>query len=186
MPLFSLWIPVVVSAVAVFVVSSILHMALKYHKADYKPLPNEDAVREVLGKASLPPGLYHIPYCADMKQMQEPAYRAKFESGPVAVITVIRNGLPAMGKHLAQWFVFCLVVSFVAAYVARHTLHPGTAGMLVTQVTGTVAFSAYGFTNVLDSIWKGQPWSNTARALVDGAIYAVATGAVFCLLWPAA
>ena len=51
---------------------------------------------------------------------------------------------------------------------------------------GTVAFAAYGLTNVLDSIWKGQPWSNTGRSLVDGAVYSVVTGATFCLLWPKA
>jgi hypothetical protein len=186
MPFLSLWIPVLVSAVAVFVISSILHMALKYHRADYKALPNEDAVREALGKGSLAPGLYQLPYCANMKEMQDAAHKAKYEKGPVAVITVIPNGMPAMPKYLAQWFMFSVLVSFTAAYVARHTLHPGDDGMLVMRITGTVAFAAYGFANVLDSIWKGQPWSNTARALVDGAIYAVVTGATFCALWPAA
>ena len=186
MPFLSLWIPVLVSSVVVFVISSILHMALKYHRADYKGLPNEDAVRDALGKGSLPPGLYQLPYCADMKEAQNPAQKAKFAQGPVAVITVIANGIPAMPKYLAQWFMFCLFASFTAAYVARHTLHPGEDGLLVMRITGTVAFAAYGLTNVLDSIWKGQPWSNTARSLIDGAIYAVATGATFCLLWPKA
>jgi hypothetical protein len=186
MPFLSLWIPVLVSAVAVFVVSSIMHMALKYHKADYKRLPNEDAVRDVLGKGNLPPGLYQMPYCTDMKSMGDPATKAKFEKGPVAVITVIPNGMPAMPKHLAQWFMFSLFVSFTAAYIARHTLHPGEDGMLVMRITGAVAFAAYGLTNVLDSIWKGQPWSNTGRAMIDGAIYAVTTGATFRMLWPAA
>jgi hypothetical protein len=186
MPFGSLWIPVVVSAVVVFVISAILHMALKYHRADYKALPNEDAVREALGKGTLPPGIYQLPYCASSQEMQDPAKKAKYEAGPVGIVTVIGNGTPAMGKYLGQWFVFCGVVSFVAAYVARHTLHPGSDGLLVMQITGTVAFSAYGFTNVLDSIWKGQPWSNTARSLFDGVIYAVATGAIFCTLWPKA
>ena len=186
MPFLSLWIPVLVSAVAVFVISSILHMALKYHSADYKALPNEDAVREALGKGSLAPGLYQLPHCTDMKSMQDAAHKAKYEKGPVAVITVIPNGVPAMPKYLAQWFMFSVFVSFVVAYVARHTLHPGSDGMLVMRITGTVAFAAYGLTNVLDSIWKGQPWANTGRALIDGAIYAVTTGATFRLLWPAA
>ena len=186
MPFGSLWIPVVVSAVVVFVISSILHMALKYHRADYKALPNEDAVRDALGKGSLAPGLYQLPYCSDMKEMQDPAKKAKFEKGPVGVITIIPNGLPAMPKYLGQWFVFSFVVSFTSAYVARHTLHPGDDPILVMRITGTVAFVGYGLTNVLDSIWKGQPWSNTARSLIDGAIYAVATGATFCTLWPKA
>jgi hypothetical protein len=152
-------------------------MALKYHAADYKALPNEDAVREALGKGSLPPGLYQIPYCTSMKAIEEPANKAKFEKGPVGT---------AMGKYLGQWFAFCFLVSFTAAYIARHTLQPGVAGLWVMQITGAVAFTGYGFTNIIDSIWKGQPWSNTARSLLDGLIYSVATGATFWMLWPKA
>jgi hypothetical protein len=185
MPFGSLWIPVVVATVAVFVISAVLHMVLTYHRADYKKLPNEDAVRDALGKGSLPPGLYQLPYCATSKEMQDPVRQAKFVQGPVAVVAVIANGAPAMGKHLGQWFVFTFVVSFVAAYVARHTLHAGAGvGPLAMCVTGVVAFAAYGLGNVLDAIWKGQPWSNTIRALVDGAVYAAVTGTTFCLLWP--
>lgn len=177
MPMFSLWLPVLVSAVIVFVVSSVLHMVLKYHRADYKALPNEDAVREVLGKGAIPPGLYQLPYCSDAKSMQDPAFKAKFEKGPVGVITIIPNGLPAMGKYLAQWFVFTVLISAIAAFAARQSLQP-------LRVAGIVAFTGYGLTNVLDSIWKGQPWANTGRSLVDGAIYALATGLTFCWLWP--
>ena len=184
MPFGSLWIPVVVSAVVVFVISSILHMALKYHRADYKALPNEDAVREALGKGSLAPGLYQIPYCPSSKEMQDPAHQAKYVQGPVAIVTVIPNGVPALPKYLGMWFLFSFFVSFTAAYIARHTLSYGANGMLVTQITGAVAFTGYGLTNILDSIWKGQPWSNTLRSVIDGVIYAVATGATFCLLWP--
>src|SRR3972149_3772952 len=99
MPFGSLWIPVIVSAVAVFVGSSILHMVLKYPRADIMSLPNEDAVREALGKGSPAPGLYFTPYCVDMKQMQEPAIKDRFEKGPVAMITVRPKGAPDMRKH---------------------------------------------------------------------------------------
>jgi len=186
MPFGSLWLPVIVSAVVVFVASSILHMALKYHKSDMKTLSNEDAVRDALAKGAPAPGIYHTPQCADMKQMKEPAMVAKFEKGPVAFITVIPKGAPAMGKHLGLWFGFCVLVSFVAAYVARHTLHAGDDGMLVMRITGTVAFAAYALSQISDSIWKGQPWSNTWRHVLDGAIYSVLTGLVFRLMWPSA
>jgi hypothetical protein len=186
MPFGSLWIPVIVSAVVVFMGSSILHMALKYHRADYKGLPNEDAVRETLGKAGAAPGVYVTPHCEDMKQMQDPAMKAKYEKGPVAIITFLPNGQVALSKHLSLWFAFSLFVSFTAAYVARITLMPGMDGMLVMRVTGTVAFAAYGLSHVSDSIWKGQPWSNTVRALLDSVIYAVLTGVTFRMLWPGA
>ncbi len=186
MPFGSLWLQVIVSAVVVFVASSILHMVLKYHKADYKSLPNEAAVREAIAKGNPAPGLYFTPHCPDMKQMKDPAIKEKFEKGPVALLTVYPKGAPMLPKHLALWFAFSVFVSFVAAYVARHTLHPGDDGMLVMRITGTVAFAAYALSHVSDSIWKGQPWANTLRALVDGAIYAVLTGLTFRLMWPAA
>jgi hypothetical protein len=186
MPFGSLWLPVIVSAVVVFVVSSVLHMALKYHKADHRPLPAEDTVRDALGKADPAPGVYFTPHCPDMKQMNEPAMKEKFARGPVAIITVLPKGAPMLPKHLALWFGFSLLVSFTAAYVARHTLHPGDDGLLVMRITGSVAFAAYALANLSDSIWKGQPWSNTARAVIDGCVYALATGLTFRLLWPAA
>jgi len=186
MPFGSLWLPVILSAVVVFVASSIIHMALKHHKADIKPLPNEDAVRAALVKGNLSPGLYFTPYCMDNKQMKEPAIREKFEKGPVAMLTIYPKGSPMLPKHLALWFGFSVLVSFVAGYVARHTLHPGADGMLVMRITGTVAFAGYALSHVSDSIWKGQPWGNTARAMLDGLIYAVLTGLTFRLLWPTA
>src|SRR5512143_1554706 len=186
MPFGSVWMAVVASAIAVFIGSSILHMALRYHKADYSQLPDEDGVRAVLGKAAPGPGLYVTPYCADHKQMREPAVREKYEKGPVAMITVLPNGLPNMGRYLSLWFVFTVLVSFVAGYVARHTLHPGSDPLLVMRVTGTVAFAAYALPEISASIWKAQPWGNTARALFDGLVYSLITGLVFRLLWPAA
>jgi len=186
MPFGSLWLPVIAAAVAVFIVSSIVHMLLRYHKADYRPLPDEDAVRDALRRAAPGPGTYFTPYCPDLKQMNDPAVREKYEKGPVALLTVLPNRLPMLPKHLVLWFGFTLLVSFVAAYVARKTLHPGADGLLVMRVTGSVAFAAYGVARISDSIWKGQPWSNTFREMFDGALYALTTALTFLLLWPAA
>jgi hypothetical protein len=186
MPFGSLWLPVTVSAVVVFVLSSVIHMVLKYHRADHKPLPNDDAARAGLGGGTLAPGLYVTPHCPDMKQMAEPAVKAKYEKGPVAIITILPNGMPAMPKYLGLWFGYCLLVSFVAAYVARHTMFPGEDGGHVMQITGAVAFAAYGVGRIVESIWKAQPWANTARELFDAGVYSLATGLTFRLLWPAA
>ena len=106
--------------------------------------------------------------------------------GPVAIITVRPNGAPAMGKHLALWFGYCLLVSFVIAYVARHTMTYGADGRQVLRLITTLAFLAHGIPGLVDSIWKGQPWSNTALEMLDAAIYSVATGLIFKLLWPGA
>ena len=184
MPFGSLWMQVIAAAVAVFIVSSILHMALRYHRADHKQLPGEDAIREALGKQNPAPGMYMTPWCSDMKESSTPAMQEKFKKGPVAIISVLPSGTPAMGKLLGLWFGFCVLASFVAAYIARQSLMPGSDGMQVMQITGTVAFAAYGLGNVTDSIWKAQPWANTFRALFDAVIYGVVTGLIFKLLWP--
>src|SRR5512135_916813 len=185
MPFGSVWMAVVGSAIAVFIGSSILHMALKYHKADYRQLPDEEGVRAALGKSAPGRGVYVTAYCADMKQMREPPTAEKYQKGPVAMITVLPNGLPNMGKHLSLWFLFSVLVSFVSGYVARHTLQPGADGLTVMRVTGTVAFGSYGLSHVSNSIWAGQPWGNTIRSLVDALVYSLLTGFVFRLLWPA-
>lgn len=186
MPFGSLWLPVVLSAVAVWFVSAILHMVLKYHRADYKQLAGEDAVASPLRQAATAPGVYVIPYAMDPGQMKDPAMQKKYADGPVAIISVLRNGPPNLGKHLVLWFLFCLLSSFVTAYLARHTLPPGADGLEVLRLTGTVAFIAYGFGFFQDVIWHGMPWSNALRALIDAAVYAVVTGLVFQYLWPGA
>ena len=56
----SLWLPIVVSAVLVFVVSSIIHMVLRYHRGDWRAMPNEDGVMEAVRRFGIPPGDYLV------------------------------------------------------------------------------------------------------------------------------
>jgi hypothetical protein len=121
-----------------------------------------------------------------MKQMKDPAMLDKYAKGPVAILSILPKGAPNMSKHLSLWFGFCVLVSFVSAYVARHTLTPGADGMLVMRITGTVAFAGYALSELSASIWKGQPWANTLRHALDGLIYALLTGLTFRLMWPGA
>ncbi len=44
----ALWLPILLSAVIVFVASSVIHMATPWHKSDYPKLPNEDRVMDAL------------------------------------------------------------------------------------------------------------------------------------------
>jgi hypothetical protein len=90
-----LWAPILLSAILVFVASSIIHMLIQWHKGDYKALQNEDEVRAAIRKGNPPPALYILPFCSDMKKMAEPDAE-EVHGGPNAVLTIIKPG-PSMG-----------------------------------------------------------------------------------------
>lgn len=179
-----LWLPTVLSAVFVFVASSVVHMVLQWHQADYRKLPDEDGTLEALRRTGVGPGQYMFPCAASMKEMGTPEMCAKFARGPIGTLIVRPGGSLQMGKALGTWFAFCLVVSVFVGYLTGLAKAPGTDG--VFRIAATVATLAYAFSSVTDSIWKGVAWSTTARFVVDGLVYAAITGATFTWLWPAA
>jgi hypothetical protein len=176
--------PIIVSAVLVFVASSILHMALKYHNADYRKFPNEDEVRAVIQKGNPPPGQYLLLYAMGPNAMKDPGLIEKFKQGPVGLAFLRQPGMPSMGPLLGQWFGYLLVISFVVAYVAAHALAPGTPYLAVFRVVGAVAFLAYAGARVQSAIWQGEPWSVTIKDIIDGLIYGCVTAGTFGWLWP--
>jgi len=183
-PLTSLWLPILLSAVAVFFASAIIHMVLKYHQSDYSPMSGEENVLAAMRAEKVSPGYYFLPHCPDMKGLEEPEMKAKFDQGPVVLATVMPSGIPSMGKPLGLWFVFCLVVGVFVAYLTGLTLAPGTDYMRVFRITSTVAFLGYAGSTATESIWKGQPWSNSLKHMLDGLIYSLLTGGFFGWLWP--
>jgi hypothetical protein len=116
--------------------------------------------------------------------MKTPEFQAKVTEGPVVFMTVFPNASFAMGKQLALWFVYSLVVSIFAAYLASRTLQAGADYLQVFRVTGTVAFAGYGLALLQRSIWFGQSWGTTAKSVFDALIYALFTAGAFGWLWP--
>lgn len=182
----TLWLPILLAAIAVFVVSSLVHMVLQIHAGDYRKLPNEDAVLAALRQHGVGAGQFMFPHCNSMKEYGSPEMQAKMKQGPLGTLVVRGPDGANMGKALGQWFLFCIVVSVFVAYLTGLSCAPGSDGMRVFRIAATVGLLGYGFSSVADSIWKGIAWSTTARFVFDGLIYALATGGVFALLWPAA
>jgi len=180
----ALWLPIVLSAVLVFVASSIIHMVLRYHKSEYRGLPDEAAGLEALRKQGLTPGMYVLPYASSPKDCNTPEMLAKFRQGPVGYLTVIPSGPPSMGKNLTLWFLYTLLVGVFVAYLTGRTLATGMDYLAVFRVAGTTAFMSYGLANIVDSIWKGQRWSTTVKFAFDGLVYALLTAGTFGWLWP--
>jgi hypothetical protein len=182
-PLTALWLPIILSAVIVFVASSIMHVLLKYHEGDCQRLPDEDKLLAALRAAGLSRGLYMFPY-GSHKEMKSPAMQEKCKQGPVGMMTVFPSGPPAMPKFLGMWFVYCLVIGFFTAYLTGRTVPPGVNYLVVFRVAGTAAFMAYGLGQFSNGIWKGQPWSMTIKEVVDGLVYGLLTAGTFGWLWP--
>jgi hypothetical protein len=180
----SLLLPVLLSAVAVFIASSLVHMVFKYHASDYTRLPNEDAVRAAIRTGNPAPAQYIIPYAAGMKEMENAEMKQKYLDGPVAVLNLRRAGVPSMGPLLGQWFVFTLFVSFFVAYSAAHALPSGTPYLHVFRVVGSIAFLAYAAGQIPAAIWMGKPWSVAWKEVLDGLLYGLLTAGVFGWLWP--
>jgi len=92
-----------------------------------------------------------LPYCLDPSDLKNPEVKQKFDDGPLAYITMMPNGVPAMGPKLIGMFVYFFVVAIIANNIAL----------------------------VPESIWFDRPWSMTAKNFLDALIYSVLTGGVF-------
>jgi len=179
----SLWLPILLSAVFVFVMSSLLHMVLPWHRTDYSKVPNEDAVSAALRGFSIPPGDYMMPRPDTRAEMASPEFAEKVKKGPMVVMTVMPAGM-SMAGNLAQWFGFLVVVSLFAAYITSRTVGAGAGSMRVVQLAAATAFVAYGVGLWPMSIWYRRSWGTTLKSTVDGLIYGLITGATLAWLWP--
>jgi hypothetical protein len=179
-----LWLPIVLSAVVVFIMSSILHMVLPWHKGDYASVPNQDAVMNVLRPFAIPPGDYMVPHPASREELRSPEFAEKMKSGPVMVLTVMPNGPYSMGRNLGMWFVYIVVVTIIAAYVGSRALGPGALYLQVFRFVGVTAFVGYALALWQMLIWYQRSTAVTVKSTIDGLIYALLTAGIFGWLWP--
>ncbi|MFI5335820.1 MAG: hypothetical protein ACHQ5A_03500 [Opitutales bacterium] len=179
----ALWLPILLSSVFVFLASSILHMALPWHKSDHAKLPEEDKVLAALRPLAPPPGDYMVPLCSP-EQMKSPEFAEKLRLGPVMVMTVMKPGPFNMGRSLGLWFAYLVVVSAITGYAALHALPAGAGYRPIFRLTAVVSFLAYAGALWQMSIWYQRSWVTTIKATVDGLIFAALTAGTFGWLWP--
>lgn len=181
-----LWLPILLSSVFVFVVSSLAHMVSPHHKSEHRALPDESKVIDALRKSVNGPGEYFFPHCASMKETSSPEFLAKLQTGPSGSVIVHAKGGIQMGKSLLQWFLFCVLISVFVAYLTRLALAPGADYLSVFRIAGTAATLGYAFSNFTNSMWKGISWWVSFKYLADGLAYALVTAGTFGWLWPQA
>jgi hypothetical protein len=180
----ALWLPILLSAVVVFVASTIIHTALhRWHSNDFRKLPAEDAVLDAVRAFNLAPDEYVAPRPGSTKEASSPEYQAKVKRGPRIMLNVLRPEI-SIPRSLVLWFVYGIVVAVFAAYIAGLTLGAGAPYMTVFRVTGTATFAAYALALWHDWIWYSAGLARTIRSTIDGLVYGLLAGGVFGWLWP--
>ena len=179
-----LWLPILLSGAFVFIVSSLIHMVLPWHKNDYPKAPDEEKILDALRPLAIPRGTYFMPRPSSMKDMGSAEFIEKLKRGPVLTLQVRKNGPDSMGARLGGWFIYSLIVSAFAALVAGNALRPGADYLAVFHFVALTAFAGYSIALWQMSIWYDRPWMITIKATIDGAIYALVTAGTFGWLWP--
>ncbi|HET6628935.1 MAG TPA: hypothetical protein VFG91_04095 [Woeseiaceae bacterium] len=180
--LVSLWLPILLSAIAVFIASSLVWTVVQWHNSDWHKLPDEEAARRALNGVS--PGEYNIPHAENGKARRSAEWQQKYRQGPAVMMTVLPHGSMAMGKQFVQWILYCLVISLLVGYVAAAMLPAGTSYLNVFQVTATTAWLAYAGSAAMGAIWFGHGWGRTVKEIIDGLVYGLLTAGFFGWLWP--
>ncbi len=181
----ALWLPILVSTVLVFVASNLSWMVLRIHKNDWAKLPDEEAFAKVLGAQDPPPGEYQFPYAAGPDDWKSEAWLEKCKHGPVGFLTLRPKGEMAMGKTMAQWFCYIVILEIFVAYLAGRILPTGADYLQVFQIVGTAAILSFAGAVAPEAIWMGRRWSNVAKTILDGVVYGLVTAGAFGWLWPA-
>lgn len=179
----ALWLPIVVSAVLVFIVSALVWTVLKIHDPEWNPLPNDDRIYPVLREARPAPGQYYFP--AAMKEAEkDPAVAASLKDAVSGYVYVNRQNPFDMRRNISFAIIHQFVIAIVVAYLAGRTLPAGTDYLAVFRVVGTAAVLAYCMGHITYSIWFAHAWRSTWKQIGEGLVYALIMAGVFGWLWP--
>ena len=187
--LLSLWLPILLSAAAVWIVSTIFGMPFLHHRNDWIGLPpapasgSEDAFMEFIRTSGIKPGNYLFPDFRTREAMESQKVHKALKEGPVGHLSLWQPPL-SMGGKLAATFIVYLVVSTLIAYRASVAL-PKTADFAkVFQIVGTAGILAYSFSVIPSAIWFGAYKRTIVAGIFDGIVCGAITGAIFAWRWP--
>ncbi len=179
-----LWLPIVLSAAAVWVASAVVWMAMPHHKKDWTALPDEAAFYRAFEALKLPPGNYGFPDCKDKAKRNDPEVKRRWEAGEMGLVSVW--GKMSMGRNMIVTFLIYVVVSFLVAYLGAAVVKPGTDFASAFKVLGTAGVLAYAFGAAPHSVWMGAYPRAILMCIIDGIVYGLITGAIFAAMWPKA
>ena len=179
--LLSLWLPIILSGVALFFASWAAWMLLPHHKGEWKGLPNEEGIMAALRQFNIPPGQYNFPHSASHEEMNTDEFKRRKEAGPSGFLTVWQTW-PNMGMNMLCTLLFFTVANGVIGYLAGMVIAPGADRWFVFRFVATAGILTYGTANILNGIWFNR---KMVADIIDGVVYGLITGLIFAALWPA-
>lgn len=103
-----------------FVWMCISWMGIGWHQSYMKPIPNEEAISQVLRSMVKEDGLYHLPYNGKGTDMK--AWKAKAEAGPMAHMLIFPNGKKCnIAINMFIGFLLSFIVAALATCLLAHT-----------------------------------------------------------------
>lgn len=177
--LLSLWLPIVIGAVALFFASFLSWMVVQLHKNDWKKVAKEDDLMDAVRKCDIPVGSYMFPGCENAAEMKSEAYAKKWEAGPCGILTIYPK--VNMGRNLGLTFVYFLVINFCLAYLATLALKPGADFMAVFRFVTTAGLLTFLAAMVQHAIWFHN---RIVGHIIEALAYAAISGAIFAAMWP--
>lgn len=177
-----LWLPILLSAVAVWIASAIIWMALSHHQGDHRALKDEAAFADAVRALKIEPGNYGFPHCGGHAQRNDPEFMKRWEAGPVGLLSVW--GPIKMPRNMILTFLVYLVVSALIGYLGMAALPSGAGFAKVFQVLGCAGVLAYSFAFIPNGIWFGQYGRALLMSVIDGIAYGLITGLIFAWRWP--
>ena len=178
----SLWLPIILSGVALFFASWAAWMLLPHHKGEWKGLPEEEGVMTALRKFNVPPGQYMFPHACGHDEMKGEDFKRRMEAGPIGSLTVWKSR-PNMGVNMVCTLLFFTIANGVIAYLAGMVIPPSPDRWFVFRFVATAGILTYGTANILNGIWFGR---KMVADIIDGVAYGLITGLIFAALWPTA
>lgn len=182
--LLDLWLPIVVATVAGHFLSFVLWAVLPHHTPEWRKIPNESKMMDLIRDLPVPPGQYMFPNLAH-SDFKDPEKRALYTRGPIGTLTVW-PGVSSMPRNMALTILFYLVSATAIAYLATIALEASADGFEVFRFTATVALLTFTFGGIPNGIWFRKSPRSMVTEFLDGVLMAALFGGVFSALWPEA
>ena len=177
----SLWLPILISTIALFFASFLSWMVVQLHMKDWVKLDDEEKLMGVVREMNIPDGNYMFPGATSGKEMNSPEHMEKYSEGPRGVLTILP--VPNMGKNLGLTLLFFLFCNATFGYLASFALEQQHDFLTVFRFVATIALLTFCASIVQHAIWFR---SRVVGHVIESIAYALIAGAIFAVFWPTA